>query len=1088
METDSGSINDATALAGARRWQWHIGLLVLVLVGVLLLLGSLLRDSHRQAVNKAYADGTNLAKVLERQLDASLRRLDANLQFIVGRVQPADLDAAVAPRQRAQWSQTLDGLKINFAEVMDFYVINQHGDVLYSSGAFKSLNVVERAHFRQLQRDASDRLVWSDVVLSKANGRPTMVLARALHNRAGEFVGIVSALVDMDYFQKSIAALDIGAHGLISVRDTNNYKLLLRQPPIASEVNKASKSSIFGRILQGERLGSYHFKSPLDGLYRYTTFLALQDFPFVVTVALGEDDVLAPWRSQALASTLIAAVLVLLVGLVLRRLWLAEQARQRTVAELLIARDNAQEASRSKGQFLANMSHEIRTPMNAVLGMLNLLQSTALTRRQTDYVRKTEVAAKSLLGLLNDILDFSKVEAGKMALENEPFSLTQLLRDISVVLSGNVGAKNIEVLFDVDPQLPVWIRGDSLRLMQVLINLGGNAVKFTAQGQVVLTLRQLAAENNTVTVEFAVQDTGIGIAPAHQKHIFHGFSQAETSTTRRYGGSGLGLAICKRLVELMGGEIALTSSAGRGSRFSFSVTFAVVNGGADPLLQPRLQSLGPQRALIVDDNPVAREIHRRIVESWGWSADTASSGAQALQMFQSSLAAGQDSSPYALVLLDSQMPDLDGWQTARSLQQCSTDAGRKPPMLIMLSSQGRDALASRSDAEQALVAGFLVKPVTASLLLDAVMEHAGGPLAPHDLDRARPAGRHLSGMRILVVEDNLINQQVADELLSAEGAVVTLAANGQLGVEAVQWAEPPFDVVLMDIQMPVLDGYEATRRIRSLGGFADLPIVAMTANALQGDRESCLAAGMNAHIGKPFDMAALVSLLIRVTGFAAPVAHGQSSAASSTDVPRVEGLDLPLAISRMAGMRSLYVRTAQDFRAALATLPAELKALLDAGDAAQARLLLHTIKGNAGTVGATTLEKEAASLELASTAPDGLAHCLDRLAGLTALVDATRAALQRAVAALCQDDATNPPPAVPAPAAPAAATVRAALRELQSLAQVGELTALQRFAELQAQFRDLPPDLLAALEAALQRLDLDEVSRLCARALEAGQS
>ncbi|MCV2366191.1 PAS-domain containing protein [Paucibacter sp. DJ1R-11] len=636
------------------------------------------------------------------------------------------------------------------------------------------------------------------------------------------------------------------------------------------------------------------------------------------------------------------------------------------ITDLMRATEAAESASRSKSQFLANMSHEIRTPMNAILGMLKLLQKTELSERQLDYASKTEGAARSLLGLLNDILDFSKVEAGKMSLDPQPFRLEPLLRDLSVILSATVGPKPVEVLFDLDPALPPAVVGDALRLQQVLINLCGNAVKFTPRGEVVLALRLLSLHAGEAELEFSVRDSGIGIAPEHQAHIFSGFTQAEASTTRRFGGTGLGLAISQRLVQLMGGELSLDSAVGQGSRFAFTLKLPLVPDAAETLTRGD-PSASPLRALIVDDNPLSLTLLGQMAQTLGWQADLASSGEAGLVQLEAAKASGQG---YQMVLIDWQMPGLDGFETARRIQALGGSA--TAPLLIMVTAHGRELLSQRSEQDQDLLQGFLVKPVTPAMLSDAL--HAAQarlgqpvPAAP----AAAPSLRPLQGLRLLVVEDNPNNQQVAQELLEDAGALVQLAGHGQIAVDVLRADPDGFDVVLMDVQMPVMDGYTATRVIRQQLGLVELPIVAMTANAMASDREDCLAAGMNEHVGKPFDLEHLAQVLLRLSGRVAPEAPVQPERSFPTlAVPgalrqRAQslGVDLQAAMDRFMGKTALFQRMVSSFCKSAGQMDAQLRSCLAQHDHAGAMLALHSFKGLAATLGAQRLSERGAEGE-----------------------------------------------------------------------------------------------------------------------------
>jgi PAS domain S-box-containing protein len=644
------------------------------------------------------------------------------------------------------------------------------------------------------------------------------------------------------------------------------------------------------------------------------------------------------------------------------------------ITQVVQAAEAAEAASHAKSQFLANMSHEIRTPMNAILGMLSLLQRTGLSPRQLDYASKTENAARSLLGLLNDILDFSKVEAGKLTLDPHPFQVDQLMRDLAVVLSASVGEKEIEVLFDIGSDVPPVLVGDALRLRQILVNLAGNAIKFTHFGEVVVSLRARRSGADQVALDVAVRDTGIGIAPENQARIFEGFTQAEATTTRRFGGTGLGLVICQRLVALMGGELSLQSVVGLGTVFSFSVTLGLQAGGWKRIATA---STGPALdVLIVDDNDIARDTLATMARANGWRVEAVASGEEAIECLTQARGSGRR---FDAVFMDWHMPGLDGWESARRLK--SAPLRDALDQLIMVTAHGRELLESKDLSEKSLLDGYLIKPVTGSMLVDALrLSRADGADGPTPTAEVGSGG--LQDLRILLVEDNENNQQVACELLAAEGARITVAGHGRTAVDLLAADSDAFDLVLMDVQMPVMDGYTATRCIRGELGLTSLPVIAMTANAMASDREASLEAGMTDHVGKPFDLAQLVRVIQRHATQGRPLpAPGGGTAPVALDVPAAalalatrHQIDLHAALHRLGGSTKAYARFLERFIADHPRQLDELRAGVAAGDFKAGARVAHTLKGLAGTLGITPLADLGFRAEKALAAARQVSH------------------------------------------------------------------------------------------------------------------
>ncbi len=663
--------------------------------------------------------------------------------------------------------------------------------------------------------------------------------------------------------------------------------------------------------------------------------------------------------------------------------------------ELALAKTAAEDANRAKSAFLANMSHEIRTPMNAIIGFTHLLRRDSPRPDQSDRLEKIDGAAHYLLAIINDILDISKLEAGRMEIEAIPFDLAATLDSITGMIAGKALEKGLELVIEVAPDVPPKLRGDPLRLGQVLFNYLSNATKFTQSGEVAVSITVQERSANEVKLHFAVRDTGIGLTEAQCQRLFRSFEQADSSTTRTYGGTGLGLAISRHLAGLMGGEVGVSSAPGEGSTFWFSARLGVDPAPANPHL-PSLDLRG-KRMLVVDDNALARQVLTDMLARMRFEVVSASSGTAAIAMLAQHEAAG---AAVDVVFLDWQMPVLDGLATA---QRIRTQGLACPPSLVLVTAHGREDLAEA--AESAGISGVLLKPVNPSLLFDLVMHlfgadrrHPPPHRVPPQEEMAFPA---LHGARILLVEDNVLNQEVACALLIRAGISVDVAENGAIGVDKA--ASGHYDLVLMDMQMPVMDGLEATRAITALPQCAHLPIIAMTANAIAGDRERCLAAGMQDYLSKPIDPPALWATLSRWLpqrpGWQAlqpprgePAPQPSSALLALSPIP---GLDAALGLRRAGGQWPLYRALLGRFIQNQGDFAANLQAALAAHDDRSARRLAHTLKGVAAQIGADPLAAKAGELEDAIHAgqTDHAALQADVEATLRCLLDALAAQL-----------------------------------------------------------------------------------------------
>jgi PAS domain S-box-containing protein len=639
--------------------------------------------------------------------------------------------------------------------------------------------------------------------------------------------------------------------------------------------------------------------------------------------------------------------------------------RKQAEADLLAAKEEAVAATKAKSDFLANMSHEIRTPMNAVLGMTHLALRTELTAKQRDYLIKAKVAAQALLGIINDILDFSKIEAGKLDMENTEFRLDYVLEDLCSVVSQKAHEKNLEFLIAPPKNLPPNLVGDPLRLGQILINLVNNAVKFTERGEVLVTVALEEQLADRVKVRFSVRDSGIGMTPEQSAKLFQAFSQADTSTTRKYGGTGLGLSISKRLVEMMEGTIWAESEPGAGSTFHFTAWFGI---GSEDKRKRFIPDLAGIRVLVVDDNAPAREVLTETLRVFALRADSVSSGEDAVR----EIAAADSPDPYHLVMMNLHMPGMDGLQASRIIKR--HDRLQHIPKIVMVSEFGREDV--RTQAEEIGIDSYLLKPVNQSLLYDTLVELFGfaGLEGSHSRERKDEGTVHdATGIRILLVEDNEMNQQVATELLESAGAIVTVANHGGEAVKILTDGDqaPEFDVVFMDLQMPEVDGFTATKLLRSDLRLQKIPIIAMTAHALVEERQRCLDAGMNDHVSKPIDPDNLFSTLMRwAKRRPKPAVESQASviaikAPDEVVLPEIAGINLADGLKRVAGNRRLYRDLLGQFAAKQGDAAAQIATALESGDLKLAERIAHTVKGVAGNIGITEVQAVAQKLEKA---------------------------------------------------------------------------------------------------------------------------